>query len=102
MIDIQIDDDTLALLNKTAEDRLKYKRKHKAKNMRISKMDDTEVLLIGLRGEYALSKFLGISNKSSLRHSKGGDRGFDFAVNGNTGCGAGGQGNPVRRHLTLP
>jgi len=83
-IDIQIDDDTLALLNKTAEDRLKYKMIHRAKNMRISKMDDTEVLLIGLRGEYALSKFLGISNKASLRHSKGGDRGFDFAVNGNT------------------
>jgi len=85
MIEIQIDDDTMALLDKTADDRQKYKRKFKSKNMRITKVeDDKTIQLRGLRGEYALSKFLGISNKDSLRHSKGGDRGFDFAVNGTT------------------
>ena len=85
MIDVTIDDETMDLLDRTADERQRYKRKHNSKNMRISKKEnDKTILLRGLRGEYALSKFLGISNKASLRHTKGGDRGFDFAVNGTT------------------
>ena len=85
MIEIQIDGDTMALLKKTIDDRMEYKKKHNVKSMRISKKEnDKQIWLRGLRGEYALSKLLGISNKSSLRHSKGGDRGYDFAVNGTT------------------
>ena len=85
MIDITIDDDALSMLKQTIDDRMEYKNKHNIKSMRISKKEtDKQVWLRGLRGEYALSKLLGISNKSSLRHSKGGDRGYDFAVNGTT------------------
>ena len=85
MIDVTIDNDALSMLEKTIDDRMKYKNKHKVKSRRISKKEnDKQIWLRGLRGEYALSKLLGISNKSSLRHSKGGDRGFDFAVNGTT------------------
>ena len=85
MIDVTIDDDALSMLKKTIDDRMEYKNKHNIKSMRISKKEtDKQVWLRGLRGEYALSKLLGSSNKGSLRHSKGGDRGFDFAVNGTT------------------